>query len=124
MTFLDRPVLRAATPRRAVVAALACVASACATAPAPNGAAPGNPRVTIDAGTLEGRVDSAGRVLLFAGIPYAAPPVGDRRWQPPAPAARWSGVREATAFGPACFQPGSKLDTIYSNKPWPMSEAC
>jgi para-nitrobenzyl esterase len=41
---------------------------------------------------------------LFAGIPYAAPPVGALRWQPPMPASPWPGVRDATKFGPRCLQ--------------------
>jgi para-nitrobenzyl esterase len=40
----------------------------------------------------------------FLGIPYAAPPVGALRWQPPQPAASWSGVRDATRFAPHCPQ--------------------
>jgi para-nitrobenzyl esterase len=48
---------------------------------------------------------------LFAGIPYAAPPIGPRRWQPPAPAAPWPGVREAAKPGPRCIQdPGGDPD--------------
>jgi para-nitrobenzyl esterase len=46
-------------------------------------------------------------VNQFLGVPYAAPPVGALRWQPPQPAARWSGVRAATAFAPHCAQPVS-----------------
>jgi para-nitrobenzyl esterase len=45
-----------------------------------------------------------GTVDEFLGIPYAAPPVGALRWQPPQPAARWSGVRAATQFAPHCAQ--------------------
>jgi para-nitrobenzyl esterase len=41
---------------------------------------------------------------LFQGIPYAAPPVGPLRWQPPRPAARWSGVLDASKPGPQCMQ--------------------
>ena len=46
-----------------------------------------------------------GAVDEFLGIPYAAPPVGALRWQPPQPAANWSGVRDATQFAPHCPQP-------------------
>jgi para-nitrobenzyl esterase len=47
---------------------------------------------------------------LFAGIPYAAPPVGPLRWQPPAPPQSWPGVRDATHTGPRCMQDGSDLE--------------
>lgn len=66
------------------------------------GAAP--PRVTVAEGTLEGAVDSATGVLVFRGVPYAAPPTGRLRWRPPQPAARWRGVRAATALAHNCMQ--------------------
>lgn len=59
-------------------------------------------RVTIDSGTIEG-LDSDG-TAVFLGIPFAAPPVGERRWQPTTAPAKWSGVRPATAFGAVCPQ--------------------
>ena len=40
----------------------------------------------------------------WRGIPYAAPPVGELRWRPPAPAEPWSGVRDASKFAPPCIQ--------------------
>jgi para-nitrobenzyl esterase len=43
----------------------------------------------------------------FLGIPYAAPPVGDLRWRPPAPHARWQGPLDASQFGNHCPQPAS-----------------
>lgn len=43
-------------------------------------------------------------VRVFRGIPFAAPPVGDARWKPPADAATWKGQRLATDFGPSCMQ--------------------
>jgi Carboxylesterase family len=39
------------------------------------------PRVIIDAGVLEGaRFGAAPNEVMFLGIPFAAPPAGDRRW--------------------------------------------
>ena len=45
-----------------------------------------------DTGIVEGVRDKATGVTIFRGIPYAAPPVGDWRWRPPQPAAKWDGV--------------------------------
>ena len=61
--------------------------------------------VVTDEGTVRGRVGA--RMRSFLGIPYAAPPVGDLRWQPPRPHSTWSGIRNATAFGSSCPQAAS-----------------
>jgi para-nitrobenzyl esterase len=53
-------------------------------------------------GAVQGVVE--GDLLVFRGIPFAAPPVGDLRWKPPAPPATWQGVRDASAFGNVCPQ--------------------
>ena len=53
-------------------------------------------------GALRG--DASGGVVVFRGVPYAAPPTGERRWRPPQPVAAWAGVREAAAFGPIAPQ--------------------
>jgi para-nitrobenzyl esterase len=47
---------------------------------------------------------ATGTTLVFRGIPYAAPPVGDRRWRPPQAAARHRGVLDATRFANHCPQ--------------------
>ena len=58
-----------------------------------------SPIVKVDSGELQG-VDADG-VISFKGIPFAAPPVGEFRWRPPQPAAKWTGVRQAAEFGRA-----------------------
>jgi para-nitrobenzyl esterase len=65
----------------------------------------GGPVVGTAGGAVRGLANGA--VDEFLGIPYAAPPVGALRWQPPQPAARWPGVRDATQFAPHCPQPAS-----------------
>jgi Carboxylesterase family len=55
-----------------------------------------------DQGILEGNQRSG--VFRFRGIPFAAPPVGERRWAAPQPPAAWDGVRDATQFGKAAIQ--------------------
>ncbi|MBV9319160.1 MAG: carboxylesterase family protein [Mycobacterium sp.] len=47
---------------------------------------------------------SVSGVNEWLGIPYAAPPVGNLRWQPPQPPAAWTTTRPATAFGSECLQ--------------------
>src|SRR4051794_16470211 len=44
-------------------------------------------------------------VVVFKGIPFGAPPVGELRWKPPRPAASWDGVRAGDKFGSVCLQP-------------------
>ncbi|MCP2014186.1 para-nitrobenzyl esterase [Deinococcus sp. HSC-46F16] len=66
-------------------------------------AAPGTPvRAQVRTGTLVGR--EASGVRLWQGIPYAAPPVGDRRWRAPQPPAIWVGERDASRPGNVCLQ--------------------
>ncbi|XP_067897758.1 neuroligin-1-like [Heterodontus francisci] len=45
-----------------------------------------------------------GPVIQYLGIPYAASPTGDRRFQPPEPPSSWSEIRNATHFAPVCPQ--------------------
>src|SRR5579863_845264 len=65
-------------------------------------AASSGPQVKTVSGVVEGKSD--GPVNVFLGIPYAAPPVGDLRWKPPVPAAKWNGVLKARDFGSHCMQ--------------------
>jgi para-nitrobenzyl esterase len=56
----------------------------------------------VDGGIVRGALQR--NVIAFEGIPYAAPPVAQRRWAPPQPVERWRGVRPALRFGPDCAQ--------------------
>lgn len=99
-----------------LLAALALFA--CATV---NAAGPGTV-VQTTSGELEGSVE--GNAIVFKGVPYAKPPVGDLRWRAPEPIA-WDGVKAADNFGPACLQPlnddGSPNLGGYAG---PVSEDC
>ena len=70
-------------------------------------------KIKTDSGVVEGMTDSASGLHTFKGIPYAAPPVGDLRWKEPQPAVPWSGVLEATAFGPRPMQANIYSDMIF-----------
>jgi para-nitrobenzyl esterase len=85
-------------------------------------AANGDAVVDAPAGSVRGHADDG--LQIFKGIPYAAPPTGERRWRPPVEMARWDGVRDATEFGPSCVQPGSLPNSIYFDDPGRQSEDC
>ncbi|MYD44447.1 MAG: carboxylesterase family protein [Gammaproteobacteria bacterium] len=75
-------------------------------------------------GTLGGEIShSHPSVRSYKGIPYAAAPIGNLRWQAPQSAAAWPGTRDATEFGNRCVQP--KIETgFYATDDQPMSEDC
>ncbi|MBD2702716.1 carboxylesterase family protein [Spirosoma sp. BT702] len=79
------------------------------------------PRVKTSQGTIEGVIEKNG-VRSFKGIPFAAPPVGDLRWQPPQPAKAWSGVRKADKFGAMAMQRAVFGDMNFRSNG--MSEDC
>jgi len=58
--------------------------------------------VDTEWGAIRGSSD--GEVSAWKAIPYAAPPVGELRWRPPVAPEPWTGVLDATAFGPPCPQ--------------------
>ncbi len=62
--------------------------------------------VAVDGGMVAGvPARGGGSVRMYGSIPYAAPPVGERRWLPPQPVEAWDGVRDGSALPPACIQP-------------------
>jgi len=61
------------------------------------------PIVDTTVGMVRGRAEDG--LLAFRGIPYAAPPVGPARWRAARPHPGWTGVRDATGYGPSAPQP-------------------
>ena len=78
--------------------------------------------VKIDSGTLEGTVNADSSVRIFRGVPFAAPPVGKLRWQPPQAVQPWSGARNADQFGAHCVQ--GKVFGDINSRGKEMSEDC
>jgi len=56
----------------------------------------------VTGGRVAGAV--ANGIVLFKGIPFAAPPVGPLRWKAPQPLQPWTGVKQASTFGASCMQ--------------------
>ncbi|EYC07376.1 hypothetical protein Y032_0071g623 [Ancylostoma ceylanicum] len=80
-------------------------------------------KVEISTGALTGyqvRASSGKLVNIFKHIPYAAPPIGELRFQKPCPPKNWSGLRDATEYGPACM---SNSSTTKSPQKW-VDEDC
>ncbi len=69
--------------------------------------------VKTDKGEIIGKLSDDGQVRIFLGIPYAAPPVGPLRWQPPQPLASWSSPRLAQSYGSHCVQVNKFEDMVF-----------
>jgi para-nitrobenzyl esterase len=75
--------------------------------------------VRVESGAIEGSAENG--VIIYKGVPFAAPPVGELRWREPQAAAAWQGTRKATSFAPACMQEGVSMP---GEKPPAVSEDC
>jgi len=69
--------------------------------------------VAVTGGLISGAPGRDPSIVAFKGIPFAAPPVGERRWQAPSPVVPWQGVRRAESFGASCMQ-----SIVPERKPW------
>jgi para-nitrobenzyl esterase len=78
--------------------------------------------VRTKAGLLRGAREDG--LLVFRGVPYAKPPIGDLRFMPPQPMPAWSDARDATADGPIAPQGRSRLAHIMGDFERPQSEDC
>jgi len=75
---------------------------------------------TVTGGRISGALVDG--ISEFKGIPFAAPPIGALRWKAPQPVKPWSGVRQSTAFGPACLQEPTLANRMAPGVP--LSEDC
>ncbi|NYT40724.1 carboxylesterase family protein [Sphingomonas sp. R-74633] len=98
---------------------LAAIALSAAFAGASSASA--QPVVNAPAGSVKGLRE--GDANVFRAIPYALPPLGERRWRAPAPMPRWTGVRAAQTMGVACMQP-PMAPGPYDRGKVAMSEDC
>ena len=69
--------------------------------------------VRVTGGLVSGVAGRDPSVTAYKGIPFAAPPVGERRWRAPEPVVPWDGVRRADRFAASCVQ-----TTVAERKPW------
>jgi para-nitrobenzyl esterase len=76
-------------------------------------------RVVTESGSVTGVRE--GELSVYKGVPFAAPPIGDLRWRPPARVAPWTGTRETDVFAPACMQVGVSMP---GETPPAVSEDC
>ena len=80
------------------------------------------PTATTTLGAVEG-TDHDG-IARFAGIPFAAPPVGERRWLAPAPHEGWSGTRACDTFGKVSVQTAGALESLAGGSSPDWDEDC
>jgi para-nitrobenzyl esterase len=73
-------------------------------------------------GAVTGLVE--GGISIFRAVPYAAPPVGERRFAPPQPPPSWAGRRDATAHGPIAPQNPTRITAAMGDFRRPMDEDC
>ncbi|MER7468523.1 carboxylesterase family protein [Streptomyces sp. NPDC097981] len=96
---------------------LLCTAALLTATAAPAAALPGPPVVRTEQGLVRGVTHGA--YTTFDGLPYATPPTGPLRWQAPAPAAAWQGVRDATKPAQRCVQmpaPGTDAGAVVGSE--------
>ena len=70
-------------------------------------------QVRTGTGVVAGTKSVDGKVVIFRGMPFAAPPVGALRWKEPQPVAPWKGLRKATEFGARCMQARIFEDMVF-----------
>ena len=81
--------------------------------------------VKTDYGELVGFVSSDNTTMIWRGVPYASPPVGNLRWKAPQDPQPWPGIRDAVDPAPKCTQLFTTIDWIRTGAVDPeCSEDC
>jgi len=91
--------------------------------------------ISVTGGDIQGIFNRDGTIEIYAGIPFAAPPLGDLRWKEPQDVIPWEGVLETDHFAPMAMQPQNSafynfLFNLYTHSKnsrtynAPMSEDC
>ena len=57
-------------------------------------------------GQIEGVANTDAKTTAWLGVPFAKPPTGKLRWQPPQEPDAWTGVKAAKDYPEACAQIG------------------
>jgi para-nitrobenzyl esterase len=88
-----------------------------------------NPVLTIEGGQVIGVQTPTEGIIVYKGIPFAAPPLGDLRWKEPQSVVPWEGVKVADTYGDAASQITWDPESFYGRE-WrasgsvPFSEDC
>ena len=86
------------------------------------------PVLTIEGGQVQGVTTDLPGVIVYRGIPYAAPPIGELRWKEPQPVVPWEGVKLCDKFGHPGYQavhyPGGYTTEWGYGDESPYSEDC
>ncbi len=77
---------------------------------------------TVENGKVRGVACGWPSITAYYGIPYAAPPVGERRWREPAPAEDWEGVRDCARPSARCPQLGVEKGGFFEKEFYPVEE--
>lgn len=81
-----------------------------------------SPPISISTGQVQGTLQQA--IYRFKGIPFAAAPVGDRRWRPPQPPIPWPAIRDASAYKTLALQSRYPAGSFFKQPDYPQNEDC
>ena len=81
--------------------------------------------VVVEQGLLHGIASPFDpEITVYRGVPYAQPPVGELRWQPPQSAEPWTGSRQASTFADSCYQKRHASTFVWRREDFAVSEDC